>query len=49
LKIKEADVEEHQKAFRHVGLLVNKPPGEAGLLFVQSSDEKSHFYFAGPG
>jgi hypothetical protein len=23
-----------RRAFRHVGLLVNKPPGEAGLLFI---------------
>jgi hypothetical protein len=28
------DVAEHLKAFDHVGLLVNKPPGTTGLLFV---------------
>ena len=33
-KKKKADVAEHPKAFRHVGLLVNKPPGRAGLLFI---------------
>jgi hypothetical protein len=32
-KTKKADVMEHPKAFDHVGLLVNKPPGKAGLLF----------------
>jgi hypothetical protein len=31
---KKADVAEHPKAFRHVGLLFNKPPGTAGLLFI---------------
>jgi hypothetical protein len=31
---KKADVVEHPKAFDHVGLLVNKPPGTAGLLFI---------------
>jgi hypothetical protein len=46
---KKADVEEHQEAFHHVGLLVNEPPGAAGLLFVQSSDEKAHFCFAEAG
>ena len=35
---KKADVVEAPKAFDHVGLLVNKPPGSAGLLFIQSSD-----------
>jgi hypothetical protein len=33
-KIKKADVVEHPKAFDHVGLLVNKPPGSAELLFI---------------
>ena len=28
------DVAEHPKAFDHVGLLINKPPGTTGLLFV---------------
>jgi hypothetical protein len=28
------DVAEHPKAFDHVGLLLNKPPGTTGLLFV---------------
>jgi hypothetical protein len=31
---KKADVAEHPKAFGHVGLLFNTPPGKAGLLFV---------------
>ena len=30
---KKADVAEHPKVFDHVGLLVNEPPGTAGLLF----------------
>jgi len=30
---KKADVAKCPKAFGHVGLLVNKPPGKAGLLF----------------
>jgi hypothetical protein len=36
---KKADVMEHPQAFDHVGLLVNKPPGTAGLPFIQSSDD----------
>ena len=35
---KKADVVERPMAFTHVGLLVNEPPGTAGLLFVLSSD-----------
>jgi hypothetical protein len=31
---KKADVVEHLKAFDHVGLLANEPPGTAGLLFI---------------
>jgi hypothetical protein len=31
---KKADVAEHPKVFDHVGLLVNEPPGETGLLFT---------------
>jgi len=32
---KKADVaEHHQRAFDHVGLLVNEPPGTAGLPFI---------------
>jgi hypothetical protein len=31
---KKADVMEHQEAFDHVGLLVNEPPGQAGLPFT---------------
>ena len=27
------------KAFHHVGLLVNEPPGPAGLPFIESSDD----------
>ena len=36
---------EHPEAFDHVGLLVNEPPGQAGLLFISSSDDlHSSFY-----
>ena len=31
---KKADVAEHPEAFNHVGLLVNEPPGPAGLPFT---------------
>ena len=31
---KKADVAEHPEAFDHVGLLFNKPPGRAELLFI---------------
>jgi hypothetical protein len=31
---KKADVVEHPEAFEHVGLLVNGPPGTAGLPFI---------------
>ena len=31
---KKADVAEHPKVFRHVGLLSNEPPGTAELLFI---------------
>jgi len=31
---KKADVVEHPEVFDHVGLLVNKPPGTAGLPFI---------------
>jgi len=31
---KKADVVENPKVFDHVGLLVNEPPGTAGLLFI---------------
>ena len=31
---KKADVVEHPQVFDHVGLLVNEPPGTAGLLFI---------------
>ena len=31
---KKADVVKHPKAFHHVGLLVNKPTGATGLLFI---------------
>jgi hypothetical protein len=33
-KPKKADVAEHLEVFDHVGLLVNKPPGSAELLFI---------------
>jgi hypothetical protein len=29
-----ADAAEHTEAFDHVGLLVNEPPGQAGLPFI---------------
>jgi hypothetical protein len=31
---KKADVSEHLEMFAHVGLLVNEPPGTAGLPFI---------------
>jgi hypothetical protein len=31
---KKADVVERPKAFHHVGLLFNEPPGKAGLFFT---------------
>jgi hypothetical protein len=31
---KKADVAKHPEVFDHVGLLVNEPPGTAGLLFI---------------
>jgi hypothetical protein len=31
---KKADVVEYLEAFDHVGLLVNEPPGPAGLPFI---------------
>ena len=31
---KKADVAEYPEAFDHVGLLVNEPPGPAGLLSI---------------
>jgi hypothetical protein len=33
-KRKKADVAEHSEVPRHVGLLVNEPPGLAGLPFI---------------
>jgi hypothetical protein len=33
-KTKKADVVQHPKAFYHVGILFNKPPGRAELFFV---------------
>ena len=33
LETKKADVMEHPQAFDHVGLLFDKPPGTAELLF----------------
>jgi hypothetical protein len=33
-KNKKTDVAEHPKAFGHVGLLTNEPPGTAGLLSI---------------
>jgi len=31
---KKADVAEHPEVFDHVGILVNEPPGTAGLLSI---------------
>jgi hypothetical protein len=31
---RKADVAKHPEAFDHAGLLVNEPPGTAGLLFT---------------
>jgi len=31
---KKADVADHCEVFGHVGLLVDKPPGQAGLPFI---------------
>jgi hypothetical protein len=36
---KKADLVEHPKAFDQIGLLVDGPPGLAGLPFAQSSDD----------
>ena len=33
-RTKKADVAEHPEVFDHVGLLVNEPPGTAGLLSI---------------
>jgi hypothetical protein len=33
-RTKKADVAEHPQVFHHVGLLINGPPGMAGLLFI---------------
>ncbi len=38
---READVMEYPTAFDLVGLLFNQPPGTAGLLFIESSDDCS--------
>ena len=37
-RTKKADVVEHPKAFDHVGLLFNEPPGKSGLHFISSLD-----------
>ena len=31
---KKTDVAEHREVFDHVGLLINEPPGRAGLPFI---------------
>jgi hypothetical protein len=41
LRTKKADVVELPKAFGHVGLLSNETPGRDGLLFIESSDDRS--------
>jgi hypothetical protein len=35
---KKADAAEDLEVFHRVGLLINEPPGCAGLLFIQSSN-----------
>jgi hypothetical protein len=37
--MKKADLAEHPKVFRQVGLLFNEPSGRTSLLFNQSSGE----------
>jgi hypothetical protein len=37
-KRKEAGVLEHAQVFDHAGVLIDEPPGMAGLPFVESSD-----------
>jgi hypothetical protein len=37
-RTKKADVVKHPKAFDHVGLLFNEPPGKPGLHFISSLD-----------
>ena len=39
---KKADVAEPPEGFNHVGLLVNQPPGTAGLPFNESSEIEFH-------
>jgi hypothetical protein len=34
METKKADVIEHPGVFKHVGLLINGPPGMAGLPFI---------------
>jgi hypothetical protein len=34
MKTKKADVAEHPEVFDHVGLLVNEPSSDAGMLLV---------------
>jgi hypothetical protein len=36
---KNADVADHRTVSGQVGLLVDEPPGPAGLPFIQSSDD----------
>jgi hypothetical protein len=37
---KKADMVERPKAFNHVGLRSDGPPGKTGLPFIQSSDSE---------
>jgi hypothetical protein len=39
-KTKKADVAEHPEVLHHVGLLIDGPPGLAGLPFSESSDSQ---------
>jgi len=34
LRAKKTDVAEHPQVFRHIGLLLNEPPGVARLPFI---------------
>lgn len=47
-RIKKTDVAEHSQVFHHVGLLFNKPPGDARLLFIQSSETLGKQAFVSP-
>jgi hypothetical protein len=43
---KKTDVAEHPQVKRHIGLLFNKPPGSARLLFIQSSESSMKVFLS---